>query len=257
MMISRSVVSSPTPNRETPNKLFNLTSEFKGKLSTLPSRLGTESSLKDNKLEFYEVEKREIQGQLKCLKDKLEVLEKYARNIIDSSIQRDLNILQKNQEVNDKFKIKMNKSHDESILRSHISILEVEIAQKNLENLENENLPSSFNAEKIANHQPALDVIEKDYNLKELAPRVQELESELEMSQEIYFCTKNKLESCESLLAELKVKLENVILEKERIEKTVQELKESNQLHTEYIQIKDIRIRELNAELNSYKNFLH
>lgn len=253
LILSRSAVSSPVPYRGTPHKVLGLTSEFK--LSTLPSRFGTESSLKYKKLEFYEVEKKEIQSQLRCLQTKLENLEKIARNLIHSSKKSEHNIMEKNQESNEKLKVILNNSQDESIEGSHISILEVDIAQKSIEIIEKENLLSSYNTEKVANNQLTLSLIEKDENFKELAYRVQELESELEMSQERCFCMQKKLEYSENLLTELKTKLENVMLEKENIDKTVQSLKESKKLFNEKIKEKDISINDLNAKIDTYKNF--
>ena len=256
MISSRSLVSSPAPFRDSATKPLEMTSDLKSKLKTLPpSALGTKSSLKDRKSDVYEVEKREIQDQLKSLQMKLQGFEKVAKNLIDSSIRAELNIMGKKQEATDKSKSKLYESPDLSIFGSHISILEVDQAKKNIEILEREkeNLLAALNAEKVNSHELAFRSSEKDKEISRLEDRVQDFESELEMSQDRYFSLKNKFDECDNSLREAKMKFENLTLEKEKIEKSVQALNESKKSLSEKIKEKDLIIDELNSEINSSK----
>lgn len=256
MISSRSLVSSPAPFRESTSKPLEITSELKSKLKTLPpSALGTKSSLKERKSDVYEVEKKEIQDQLKSLQMKLQGFEKVAKNLIDSSIRAELNIMGKKQEASDKSKSKLYESPDLSIFGSHISILEVDQAQRNIEILEKEkeNLLAALNSEKVSSHELALRSSEKDKEISRLEDRIKDFESELEMSQDRYFSLKNKFDDCENSLREAKLKLENLTLEKEKIEKSVQTLNESKKSLSEKIKEKDLIIDELNSEINSSK----
>jgi chromosome segregation ATPase len=261
MISSRSLVSSPAPYRDSSVhsavKGFESTAEIKGKNKVLPpTAVGTKSALRERKVDVYDVEKKEIQEQLKSLQLKLQGFEKVAKNLIESNIRAEMKIMGKNQENADKSRSKVYESPDLSIFGSHISILDVDQLQKNVETLEKEKelVELALGNEKQANKDLIFENNEKDKKIIELIEEVKNIESELMDSQ-------GKIKSLSDENKELKetkskdFELQNLLLshEKEKLEKMLQTINEGKKVLSEKIKEKDQTIDELTAEINSSK----
>ena len=126
--------------------------------------------------DFYEYEKKEIQGQLKALQYKLTGFEKVAKSLIDSSIRAEL-------EVIGQCKIKeypgadKDHSQDESCAHTPLSLLELDQVQKNLEAAEQEKrfLAESLKKEQTKNMETAALLGEKEKKIKKLNEEIERL----------------------------------------------------------------------------------
>ena len=195
---TRSMTASPLPQREEVEELRVKNSELTSKIasllqhnSVLQNHYRKPSSCVDFRMDAYEIEKREIQEQLKALQNKLMGFEKIAKGLIDTSIRTELSILDKKREN----RLRQGKNGDIdspelSLMNSHCSLLEADQVQKSLENMEKEKkaLEKELKSEKMEKRQLGLEIMEKDMRVEEMEAECKgfrEIEQEKELEIEI------------------------------------------------------------------------
>ena len=178
---TRSPTGSPLPQCEEIEDLRTKNSELSIKIvnllhqnSILQQHYRKPSSCVDFRLDTYEIEKLEIQEQLKALQNKLTGFEKIAKTLIDTSIRTELSILDKKREPGPRQRRNGEiESPELSLMNSHCSLLEADQVQKSLESLEKEKraLEKELQNERLEKRQ--VGAVHK-----EMEKKVEELEEE-------------------------------------------------------------------------------
>ncbi|OMJ66857.1 hypothetical protein SteCoe_36154 [Stentor coeruleus] len=245
---SRSLTLSPGPeSKEEIKKLKQKNQKLKQKLKNLFKQnsilqnLNRKSFITNDIKDTCEIEKKEIQDQLKALQNKLKGFEKIAKNLIDTSIRTELSILGKEDLIKKRSsssKRMIIESPELSMFNSQLSILEADIIQRNLIELEKEK----------THIEEVLEAVKKDFK-----SQVMILNTEIEVC-------KNDLEKCKGLLEKEKTLNENLQEEKVRVERQIQvlteqvkELVEGKKILSDKIGQKDTVIDELKGEISSLK----
>lgn len=262
---SRSLVASPTPTTKKAGLGIGcrvLEGSCKSRLKdTAENNLGLRGG------ESYEVEKKEIQDQLRNLQVKLQGFEKVAKSLIDSSIRAELNSIgTKPAEIN---LTKVYESPDISMFGSHMSILDIDLLHKNLETLEKEKeeLESTLKNEKTVNKKLEVENWEKNKKIRKIEEEFERVNQELgeclkeilrekekkaEIEKKIRE-TEGKLRESEGKIKEFEEKIRVLVGEKEKLEKNMNGLNENRKVLSEKVKEKDKAIDGLMAEINSSK----
>ncbi|OMJ68810.1 hypothetical protein SteCoe_33631 [Stentor coeruleus] len=144
---SRSITESPNPDStEKLAKLRQKNQKLKLIIKNLSKQNSALQSLNqkyllpnETKPDSYEIEKKEIQGQLKSLQEKLMGFEKIAKNLIDSSIKTEFSLVSKGEKSKKKSgKYMIVDSPEISLINSHCSLLDADQMIKNFEIIEKE-----------------------------------------------------------------------------------------------------------------------
>ena len=189
--------------------------------------------------DFYEYEKKEIQGQLKALQYKLTGFEKVAKSLIDSSIRAELEIIGQCKIKEPYSKPDKDHSQDDSCAHTPLSLLELDQVQKNLEAAEKEKnfLAESLKKEQMKNTEILALIGEKDKKIRKLNEEIEKLCKMIEQDKENLI--KWKIEKQEF---EVNVKDLNEII-KELMDKALD--------YQGKLEAKDLEIRELNGKLRA------
>jgi chromosome segregation ATPase len=236
----------------------------------------------ETRINNYELEKQEIQDQLKNLQEKLTNFEKIAKNLINTNIQTEISLIDRKEigKKGDKSKNIELDSPELSLMNSRGSIVESDTLQKNLEELikEKASLESMlqsrdeiiFDLKQKILDQDNLDHLKASYEeyLQSLSLKYQE---DLRLSQEEYELANSGLEKSnkniellESQLYNHKKTIEtleslskNALKVEEEKNETIKTLKE--ELQTLYIELKELQTinKTKKIELNSMETTIN
>ncbi|OMJ80945.1 hypothetical protein SteCoe_18707 [Stentor coeruleus] len=245
---SRSLTASPGPeNKEEVKKLKQKNQKLKQKLKNLSKQnsilqsLNRKSFMVSDIKDTCEIEKKEIQDQLKALQEKLQGFEKIAKNLIDTSIRTELSMLGRGDLIKKRSSSSRHivvESPELSMLNSQLSILEVDVMQKNIDGLEKEK----------SHLEEALEAVKRDFK------------SQLMVLNEEVGVYKNDLERIKGLLENEKTLNESLQIEKARMERQMQtfteqikDFAEGRKILSDKIAQKDSIIDELKGEISNLK----
>lgn len=251
---TRSLNTSPNPNSEKIEELKIRNFELENTLSHLAKQNSVlqlickrSSSCSDYNPDGFQMEKKEIQEQLKALQKKLLGFEKIAKNLIDSSIRTELSILDKSSvKKNVKKKGNVVESPELSLMNSHCSLLEIDQMQKTLEGLEKDKkileleLRNESQKGKTVGLQLENLVKEAREQLRESNEKCESLEKECNETKNCLEKMKKKgvenekiMEKMESLVLEFEKKLEIKGEQVKECEKQIENMKHLSKVVSE------------------------